>query len=112
MRLYKFKDFLKLPAGVIFSYYDPCCFKGLFKKESSIEDIDFFYQELIAPIKCEDSDEYNDSLFNWKEGENLDLDYECGSREGLFDQEQLYAVYSDKEMEKLSSQILNKESSE
>lgn len=107
MRLHKFKDFLKLPAGVIFSYYQPCIFNGLFKKGSSIQDIDFFYEDLIAPIKCSGSDEYNESLMDWREGEELELEFDVGQREGLFDEEQLYAVYSEDEINRFTTQILN-----
>lgn len=106
MKLYKFKDFLKLPAGVVFSYYEPCIFRGLYKKYDSIQDIDFFYTDFIAPIKSSGSDEYNDKLMNWKEGEELDLEFDVGEREGLFDEEQLYAVYSENEIKELSDALL------
>ena len=102
MKIYKFKEFLKLKDGIIFSYFEPMIFDGLFKKVESW-DGDFIYQELIAPIKSNSSDEMNNILIEAKDGSEIELDYENDntSREGLFDEKQLYAVYSDEDIKNL-----------
>lgn len=107
MKLFEFKDFLKLPSGTIFSYYEPCIFNGLYKKGDSIKDIDFFYTDLIAPVKCESSDKYADLMMDWNVGEDVELEFDVGEREGLFEQEQLYAVYSKEEIVELIKSLVD-----
>jgi len=77
-------------------------FDGLLQKVESW-DGDFIYQELIAPIKCSGSEEMNNILIEAKDGSEIELDYENDntSREGLFDEKQLYAVYSDEDIKNL-----------
>lgn len=113
MKIVKFKQFLESPEGTIFSYFEPCIFNGLFKKRDTIysegKGIDFFYQELISPIKCSGSDEMNDILIEAEKGEEFELDYtdENISREGFFDEEQLYAIYSQEDIKGLVRQLSN-----
>jgi len=116
MKIYKYQDFKKLPAGTIFSYFDKTyCDIGSnpihCKLSNGEEQIDFVYQ----PVNCintdipEDHPAYNEDCFtvtalayeeilhNLKN--NLDQkDYPLGfdesGREGLFDDNNLYIVYS------------------
>lgn len=94
MRIVNRQEFLAMPAGTVFYKYEPCVFEDLQIKAESIGDIDFFYQEITSAIECNDSGEFFDLLNKAKEdGISLPMDFYCGSRDGLFDQDQLFAVF-------------------
>lgn len=98
MRIVDRYTFIGLPAGVIFSKYEPCVFGELMIKGESIifdNGNDFYYQNIADAIACNDSGEFSDKLFDSEaSGTNLSMDFECESRDGLFDKEQLFAVWS------------------
>lgn len=112
MKIINKKQFLDLPEGVLYSEYKPCYFTGLFRKLETLNDIlgkpnDFLYINLIAEID-EGSEEYFDVLFKAQETqEHIKLDFECVSRDGMYDDEQMYAVYSSDDILNLSKAIAN-----
>lgn len=88
MRIVNREDFLKLPPGIVFSKYEPHIFEPTEIKCVSLESdnhfIDYIFQELVAPIDAE----------NWEEKQtSFSLDFECTSRDGMFDPDQLFAVW-------------------
>ena len=89
------KTFLAMPEGTIFAYYNPIVFEGLHVKGETISQFsDFYYQDLIGNIESTGSDDYFDKC-NEAEEKNtrLKLDFECLDRDGMYDDDQLYAVY-------------------
>jgi hypothetical protein len=111
MKILNRKEFLTLDKEVLYTLYEPCIFTGLFIKNNTLkndngENIDFFISEIIAPIDCENSGEYTDKCI--EAGENhidLQLDFKSLSRDGMFDEEELYAVYSKKDIKKLIERL-------
>lgn len=97
MKILSFRDFLELPAGTIFSYYEPCSFSDILIKGQSLEN-DFVCQSLIAPVACSDSTGFATQCDKAESGENVPLDFDCAGREGMFNDAQLYAVYSDEDI--------------
>lgn len=98
MKIVNRDTFIGLPSGVIFSKYKPCVFGELMIKGESIifdNGNDFYYQDIADAIDCHDSGEFADKLFDSEaNGTNLPMDFECQGRDGLFDKEQLFAVWS------------------
>jgi len=61
MKIHTFSDFVKLPAGTIYSHYEPCICTGLFRKGDTItgkngEAFDFYEASLIAGFDNENLD--------------------------------------------------------
>jgi hypothetical protein len=94
MKIVDRKTFLALPANTVFSKYEPCIFGDLCIKGDSFGEIDFFYQPISDAIDCHDSGEFHDKLTAAQErGESVSVDLDCQSRDGLFDADQLFAVW-------------------
>lgn len=97
MKILNRKDFLNLPSGTIFSEYLPCNLYGLFVKEDTCGDNDYNEIDLISSIELKESEDYCTVL----EGGNFKMDYKYSGRNGHFEDEQLYAVYEQKDINKL-----------
>ena len=111
MKIVNKEEFLELPYGVLYSKYKLCYFGGLYVRLDVIknidgEPIDFRYKDLIAPLDANDSEEYFELLFEAEKGtKDLELDFDCGSRDGCYDNEQMFAVYSREDIINLSNTI-------
>ena len=109
MRIINREEFLKMPSGTLFSFGEThnINFSGLMVKYDTLinkENIryDFIYQNLIAPVKAEDSNELMDTICRAiKTGENFELDFDCSERDGVFDESAIYAIYEKSEIEAL-----------
>ncbi len=99
MRIVNRKEFLAMPEGVLYSKYQPCFFGELAIKGDSIGDNDFYYQDIAGAIKSNNSGEWADILFDAQEsGESFDIDLDCEGRDGMFEQDELYAVWEQKDV--------------
>lgn len=82
MKILKFDEFIKLPKGTIYSYYEPCLCVGLYRKGDSIKHPDGIFRDYfeasVVPF-CEQGD---DPVVDGIEG-----------RWALFEYDQLYAVF-------------------
>ena len=96
MRIVNLDEFLKLPADTLFHKYGSmCCFEGLAVKVDNIGDRDFLYNYLNGAIKSSSSEDLESKLEK-AEGDSsvsLTLDFDNIERDGLFAEEQLFAVY-------------------
>ena len=103
MRIVGLQEFLKLPCETLFSKYTPCVFDDLCIKKDSISDIDFFYVRLSDAIKADGSSQLYDFLDEAeRHGRKLEIDLHCWSRDGLFEKEQLFAVWELDELKMLA----------
>ena len=93
MKIVNRKIFLKLPAGVLFSKYVPCIFDDLCIKGDTSGENDFWAQPIAGAVACNDTDEFIDVLNAAESGSRFALDFECEYRDGLFDADQLFAVW-------------------
>lgn len=112
MKILNKKEFYKLPIGTVYSKYDPVCFDLLYIKGENLyggengEPSDFFYIELISNVSCYNSNEFVDILEEAEEkGTSFDLDFESQTRDGMYDDSQLFAVYEKKDLEGLISKL-------
>lgn len=97
MRIVDRATFLAMPAGTVFTKYEPCCFGELtIKGETTISGHDFLTQEIADAIDCTGSDDFAEKLFSSQEtGVSLAFDFDCEGRDGCFDADQLFAVWED-----------------
>lgn len=103
MRVYNKKDFLKLKPGTFFCKGKPWFFDGFSIKGESLEN-DFFYTDLCmigANSTNELFDNLPDSLQN---GKSFFINQDV-SKDGVFDDEDLFLVYEDKDLEFIESLI-------
>lgn len=97
MRIVNKQEFLKLPENTIFSKYSPCQFGDLCIKGESVGTIDFYYQPISNSVKCNDMGEFVDAC-DKAEKESVEMDFDCLTRDGMFDAEQLFAVWEKQDL--------------
>ncbi len=106
MKIVDRKTFLAMPPGTLFAKYEPCNFDVLQIKGESIANIDFWSQRIAGSIDCEDSGEFIDILLHAQQtGASVPVDVECQDRDGLFEDEQMFAVWESKDVERLLDRI-------
>lgn len=110
MKLYPRSEFIKLPAGIIFSKVNKNfgeIMHGMYCKTSDIKSLgdDFGYQNLImSPSDKYDVDDiYGDgglTSTNIKRdaGEDFEIDLHCPKRDGCFDDSDVFVVWSQKDI--------------
>jgi hypothetical protein len=97
------EEFLKLPAGIVYSIYTPHNIRELRIKDDTIfgmyhTAIDFYSTSLIGNVDCENSDKYFDIL---EAKQDFKADYDCTERDGMFDKEIEYVIYDKEDVEYL-----------
>ncbi len=95
MKILPRQAFLALPADTVFSTYEPCVFGPIAVKGDTIyaddgRAIDFFYQAIEDAWAGPDGGDYDHLL---RTAESTEVDLYCQTREGLFDDSMLYAVW-------------------
>lgn len=104
MKIVERTQFLNMPAGTMFFKYSEACFDALRIKGETIGN-DFCYQ----PLDCVEADTTGDffrKLDFAVAGNSINLDFDCQSRDGLFDADQLFAVLEKSDVEKMLACII------
>lgn len=105
MKIVDRATFLSLPPETVFAKYEPQIFGEMRIKGETWGD-DFLAQELVEAIACADFGELMDMLDRAPEtGESIPLDYECQSRDGMFDADQLFAVWEPQDVAALIARL-------
>lgn len=108
MKIYRRAAFLELPAGVIYAKGKPWHFNDLAQKHETILDdngtaMDFTYVDLVAIKMGHDSGEYFARLDRMLEaGESYPMEDDL-SRDGCFDDEDLFLVYEAADLQRLTA---------
>lgn len=124
MRIVKLAEFLKLPSGTVFAKWEPCIMDCLMVKGDNVGNSnDFYYveikdacgkylncyQQLLVPAESGSDSETIKQLEFMIAGErpemNLSVDFTRFSRDAIYDDEQLFAVWSSKDLTVLRTQI-------
>jgi len=109
MRIVTRKQLMELPAGVVYQEYTPrvfgeMCIKGdTLESPSTFENTDWFMRPLL---ELGDSADWDEKATALEEGESIELEFECEGRDGCFADEQLYAVWEQKELIKAAELLL------
>ena len=109
MKIVTRKELMELPAGTVFSYYEPCVFHDLNIKDSEPNDgsPDFVISGLIGSVAHTSSEEFVENCEKMQRRYSMPVDFELTGREGLFDHEQLFAVYERADVEILIERLKN-----
>lgn len=96
-----------MPAQTVFAKYEPCFFGELSVKISDDDGWlpDFVVDSLGVTPKNESSDDYVEQCQRAEQGEDVPLDFESSCRDGLFEQDQLFAVLSNEDVQKLINRL-------
>lgn len=98
MRIVNRKEFLSMPEGVVFcKYYSLGTFESIQIKGPST-DIDYMYTD-IFDIDSTCSIEWTNKMIEYENGKPFPVVFgDTLSRDGLFEEDQLFAVFSDTEV--------------
>ena len=103
MKIVNYNDFVKLPIGTMYSETEPCIFGEIkIKHETINEGNDWFYQSFQNNIEYENDfvESYDKCLV-----EEVSLDFETLQRDGMFDYERTFAVYSQKDIQDMIDKL-------
>lgn len=105
MQLVDRKMFLTLPSGTVYAKYEPCLCEEICIKYDTIGDNDWGYAALdtISFIDAKNSNEKVDTLLDMKNGDSIKTDIGANAifRDGLFNKDQQFMVYSQDEIKNL-----------
>ena len=99
MRVINRKEFLQMRKNTIFATYEPCVFGRLCIKGESFED-DFLFTDFMETGL--NFNIYSDLLDNRK---SVLIDLSSQSRDGIFEDEQMFVIFEDKDIEHLIDRL-------
>lgn len=111
MRIVKLPEFLTMPVGTVFCKFDPQIFSNIriFTGRVGLVETsrDFGYMPLFD-VKASASEIYADTLLYAEEtGESFKLDFSATSRDGMFEDDQLFAVFEKEDVEGMIKVLQN-----
>jgi len=104
MRIISREEFLELPINTVYRTYEPIFFGELeIKHESHYND---FWSSTIADIECSGSDDMaNILLTDLRDISVHRFDTESVTRDGLFNDTQLFAIYDQQDISQLIERL-------
>lgn len=113
MRIVNKQEFYNLPKGTLYSYFEPNYFSGLKIKWNTLinsdgKPFDFNYEDLIGNILSDNSQEFYDIIeASIEKKTSFKLDFNCMQRDGLFEENQLFAIYEKEDLESLINKLIS-----
>lgn len=104
MRIVDRATFLALPAGTVFCKFTPMCFGDIEIKTGNVGSNDFCSQDL-RQVESNGSDQWLERMIAAEAGASIPLDFDSDCRDGLFDADQLFAVYERADVEGLIARL-------
>lgn len=106
MKIVDRKTFLSMPENTLFSKYSPCHMEEFAIKLDTLETNDFIVQYIDSAIEHTDSGNWSSLLDKSQAtGCSLPMDFNCSSRDGCFDDYQLFAVWEKEDVRKLIDRL-------
>ena len=110
MKILNRKDFLNAEPPVLYHKYSPTGDFGelCIKLSSPKEDWgnDWIYQDLAGwPKGVSNTEEYMMTMAQFENGSEIMFDLEMGERDGLFEEDELFAVYDWADIEQLINKL-------
>lgn len=106
MKLLNKKEFLKLPEGTVYfekvKAENACYFGHLFIKGETLQPDDYYEIDLISPDLSPNSHSEGYECFDkLNKGETLNIDFNYGGRNGLYDDTDMYYVLDKEDVKSL-----------
>jgi hypothetical protein len=107
MRIVNRKTFMAMPVGTVFSQFEPNHFGDLEVFVGALSSCnDFLSARLTCEVDSSGSEENDRLLHNAVEnGASFNLDFDTASRDGCFNDSQLFAVWERKDVEGLIERL-------
>jgi len=108
MKIITQKQLLEMPSNTLFQKYAPCYTENLGIFIERCGERDFFYEDIdgLHPSESTGSSDMSNILDRCQaSGESYDVDLECSSRDGCFEDDQLYIVWEKKDLLKLIERL-------
>ncbi len=108
MKILTRKQFLALRGEYVYAKYKPSYFYDFGIKMCNSGPDDYCHLDLVENIEASSSDKYHDKLTEAEEnpGEvSLSLDFENGGRDGMFDDDQLFAIWEDADVQAMINRL-------
>ncbi len=108
MRIVTLETFIAMPAGTLYTEYEPCIFGELQIKGESCAQNDWFVQSIVGSLDVTGSSEWMEFLLaEPAAGKSLPIDLESQGRNGLFPgPESLYAVWEPQDVRQLIARLM------
>lgn len=109
MKIVNRETFFSMPAGTVFAKYEPCVFGHVTIKGQTCEHdgrcFDYFEQPILD-VEADSSFEACDVLVDAERtGKRFGLSFDCQSRDGMFEADQLFAVFEPHDVEALIERL-------
>ncbi len=105
MKIVNKKEFLTLPENTVYSNFSPGdSITGLFVKGQSLKN-DWFYEDIIDFNNYETSNERYAKIEEMQKNVEHEQDYGCQQRDGMYEDEQYFLVYTGKDVEQLINKL-------
>ena len=107
MRIVSKEEFLQLPSGTVYAEYEPCIFGNLSIKDDTVfsisnQPIDFYCLEIASSVESSGSEEFFERVEAMENnGKSFPVDLDSVGRDGLFETNQLYAVWEEEDIQSL-----------
>lgn len=110
MRIVDRETFLAMPPGTVFSKFKPDIFGNIEIKGDSTtnaqgELIDFWSQDVAGAVEAASSGEFMHACDRAVAGECIPLDFDSQYRDGLYEAEQLFAVWDPNDVQALIQRL-------
>jgi len=105
MKIVNKKEFLKLPENTIYCSFDKnnFAFNGFAVKLESLEN-DWYYMDLTDFDNWDDSEERIENIQKMiTEGKEYPLSLNCSSRDGMFEDDEMFCIYDKYDVERIMS---------
>ena len=104
MELLNRQQFFAQPSGVIFAKYEPHCFSEWQIKGSTLQYNDFNYQDFVN-INTDPYEEHWEACEDFVEKKTANVDFQDWQRDGLYEDEILFAVLEKHEVRGLIERL-------
>lgn len=103
MRVVDRETFLALPAGTLYSKFQPDYFEAVeIKGETTPTGKDFWSQDISGAITFDDMFQHTEACDSMRvAGASVPMDFETECRDGCFDADQLFAVWEKHDVQAL-----------
>lgn len=105
MRFVNRQTFLALPAGTVFSKYRPKCFQEMQIKAETCGSNDFWSTRVGDALAWGGTDEFIEITDRAEAGESVAMDFYIQDRDGLYDADQIFAVFERADVEALIERL-------
>jgi len=98
MKIVDYDTFIKMPAGTLYAEYTPCVFGDTRIKHDILNGgKDWFYSDLTT--NPEYNGNWEDVCESMEKGEDVPRETDCCQRDGMFDYDRKFLVYSGHDVE-------------